>query len=180
METTAPTPRHNWFIFILFLAMCILIWSLTSCGVLKNHYLHKYCQSKDSISYVENTIVDFDTIYRKLDGETIYINSPCDSAGILKPFLLKKKTNGITATVTSTNNVLTVDCDVDSLMVVNSNLVKTIKDFKHTTQQVRVNELTKLQGFWIITGQWLLGLLIAYILFRVFKGYLKSYFPFIK
>ena len=172
METTQPTPRHNWFIFILFLAMCILIWSLTSCGVLKNHYLHKYCQSKDSISYVENTIVDFDTIYRKLDGETIYINSPCDSAGILKPFLLKKKTNGITATVTSTNNVLTVDCDVDSLMVVNSNLVKTIKDFKHTTQQIKVNELTKWQGFWIISGYILWVILLIYVIVKVIRLYL--------
>lgn len=180
MEATTPTPPHRWFIFVMFLVMCILIWCMTSCGVLKNHYLQKYCKEKDSISFTEVTVIDFDTVYKTINGEPIYIKSPCDSLGNLKPISIKRKKNGITATVTSSNNNLILDCDIDSLLVVNANLTKTIRDYKHTTQQVKVNELTKLQGFWIITGQWLLGLLIAYILFRVFKGYLKSYLPFIK
>ena len=166
-----------------FLALSILtlmIVALNSCGVLKNHYLQKYCKEKDSVSYVETTTIDFDTIYRTINGEPIYIKSPCDSLGNLKPIAIKRKKNGITASVTSFSNTLVVDCDVDSLLIVNANLTKTIRDYKKITQQVKVNELTKLQGFWIITGQWLLGILIAYVLFRVFKTYLKSYLPFIK
>lgn len=180
MNSVAQTPKHNWFIFVLFIVICILLWCMTSCGVLKNHYLQKYCKEKDSISFTEVTVVDFDTVYKTINGEPIYIKSPCDSLGNLKPISIKRKKNGITATVTALNNNLILDCDIDSLLVVNANLTKTIWDYKHTTQQVKVNELTKLQGFWIITGQWLLGLLITYILFRVFKGYIKSYLPFIK
>lgn len=187
MQTTAPTPRHNWFIFILFLAMCILIWSLTSCGVLKNHYLHKYCQSKDSVS--EHTVILYkDTILNVTDTafKPFYLPNPCkylcDSLGRLKPVKISHESNGMTKTIENKNGQLVIDCDLKGYKAKLVGAIKeTIKDkFKLTTQQVKTNELTKAQGFWIITGQWLLGLLIAYILFKVFKGYLKSYFPFIK
>ena len=174
-------PHNKWFRALLaFSIIALMAVALSSCKMVRNNILQKYCKEKDSVSYVETTTIDFDTIYRTINGEPIYIKSPCDSLGNLKPIAIKRKKNGITASVTSFSNTLVVDCDIDSLLVVNANLTKTIKDYKKITQQVKVNELTKLQGFWIITGQWLLGILIAYVLFRVFKGYLKSYLPFIR
>jgi exosome complex RNA-binding protein Rrp42 (RNase PH superfamily) len=181
MATATNQNNNGWFIWVMFIVTLVwLICITTSCGVLKNHYLQKYCKEKDSVSYVETTTINFDTIYRTINGEPIYIKSPCDSLGNLKPIAIKRKKNGITASVTSFSNTLVVDCDIDSLLIVNANLTKTIKDYKKITQQVKVNELTKLQGFWIITGQWLLGIFLVYVLFRVFKTYLKGYLPFIK
>lgn len=175
MNTVSQTPKHNWYIFILFIVMCILIWSMTSCGVLKNHYLQKYCQSKDSVSEHTEIVYKDTLIFITSPKETITVNNPCDTV-----IHIYKKQNGLKMAVNSVKGKLTFTCEADSLKAVIKTLQSTKSKFKLVTQQVKVNELTKIQGFWIITGQWLLGLLIAYILFRVFKGYLKSYIPFIK
>lgn len=182
------SPNHSWFIWVLFVVSVVwLICITTSCGVLKNHYLQKYCKSSDSVVEHTNTVF-LDTIVNVTDTafKPLYLPNPCqylcDSLGRLKPVKIKHTSNGMTKTIENKNGQLVVDCDLEGYKAKVRNAIRvTIQDkFKLTTQQIKTNELTKLQGFWIITGQWLLGLLIAYILFRVFKGYLKAYIPFLK
>lgn len=153
---------------------------ITSCGVLKNHYLQKYCKESDSIATRDVTTIEYDTIKipYSVQGETIYLQSPCDSLGKLKPVNITKTKNGITSSVKSIGNTLVFDCKEDSLMYIIETQKRVIETFEKDTKIVQEDckreHLNKTDSFWIITGRWLLGLLIAYILLKVFKTYLSN------
>lgn len=182
--TTATNNNNNnsgWFIWLVFIGIVIwLITITTSCGVLKNHYLQKYCKESDSVATHDVTTIEFDTlkIPYPVQGETVYLQSPCDSLGKLKPINITKTKNGITSSIKSIGNTLVFDCKEDSLMYIIETQKRVIETFEKDTKIVQEDckreHLTKLDSFWIITGRWLLGILIAYILLRVFKTYLSN------
>lgn len=182
--TTATNNNNNnsgWFIWLVFIGIVIwLITITTSCGVLKNHYLQKYCKESDSVATHDVTTIEFDTlkIPYPVQGETVYLQSPCDSLGKLKPINITKTKNGITSSIKSIGNTLVFDCKEDSLMYIIETQKRVIETFEKDTKIVqedcKLEHLSKTDSFWIITGRWLLGLLIAFILLKVFKTYLSN------
>ena len=162
-----PTPKHRWYIFILFIVMCLLIWSMTSCGVLKNHYLQKYCQSKDSIS--ENTTILYkDTaIYITSPKETIIVNNPCDTL-----IHIYKKQNGLKMAVNSSKGKLTFTCEADSLKAVIKSLQISKQKYQLKTIEKKVNELTKWQSFLIVSAYIFFTILLIYFIIKVIRLYL--------
>lgn len=186
---TTTTNNHNnnsgWFIWLVFVGIVIwLITITTSCGVLKNHYLQKYCKESDSVATRDVTTIEYDTIKIPVvkEGKTIYLENPCkwlcDSLGNLKPVNRSGSKNGLTSSVTTVGNVLKFDCKEDSLMYIIETQKRVIETFEKDTKIVQEDckreHLSKLDSFWIITGRWLLGILIAYILLKVFKTYLSN------
>jgi len=64
--------------------------------------------TKDSVVY------KIDTVKVQIPGKTgptVYVNSPCDSSGKLKPFVIEKEKNGIKTKVYSENNNIVVETD---------------------------------------------------------------------
>lgn len=180
----------RFFIFAIFVLMCILIMCITSCGVLKNHYLQKYCKESDSVSVSDKTTIEFDTlkVYYPVQGETIYLDNPCkslcDSLGNLKPIKITKTKHGITSTVSTIGNVLKFDCKEDSLMYVIETQKRVIDTFEKDTKVVLKDcELSHLKG-WHYFLMWsggiaLLFLFIKYIGKAIWQ-YIKLYLPFLK
>lgn len=162
----------------------LLIFLFTHCGVLKNHYLQKYCKESDSIATRDVTTIEYDTLKFPFEvpGPTLYLENPCkwlcDSLGNLKPVKRTEHKNGMTSSITTVGNVLKFDCKEDSLKYIIQTQKRVIETFEKDTKIVQEDckreHLTKLDSFWIITGRWLLGILIAYILLRVFKTYLSN------
>jgi hypothetical protein len=72
-----------------------------------------------SVSTEENVKIKDTTIYITEKGPTQWLPNPCkhlcDSMGNLKPFKEEKKKNGLTGRIETHGNVLTFDCDADSL-----------------------------------------------------------------
>ena len=87
---------------------------------------------KDSINTV---IVKKDTtIYITQLGETVFLKSPCDSLGKLKPFApIIKYNKGLVTTLKNVNGTLVAECDADSLKRVIVGLNKIINETKITT-----------------------------------------------
>lgn len=168
--------------------IAFVIFIITNCGVLKNHYLQKYCKESDSIATSDKTTIEFDTlkVYYPVQGPIQYLENPCknlcDSLGNLKPIHITKKTNGITGTIKTVGNSLVFDCKEDSLKYIIETQKRVIETFEKDTKVVQEDckreHLTKLDSFWIITGQWLLGILIAYILLKICKTYVSA-IPFV-
>lgn len=172
---------NKYFRALLVAAILILMSvALSSCGVLKNHYLQKYCRSTDSIHEVTNTVF-LDTVINVTDTafKPFYLPNPCqylcDSLGRLKPVKIKHTSNGMTKTIESRNGQLMIDCDLEGYKAKVRNAIRvTLHDkFKHTTTEVKVNELTKLQGFWIIIGM----CLTVFFALQVIVKALMSIYP---
>lgn len=170
MEATTPTPPHRWFIFVMFLVMCILIWCMTSCGVLKNHYLQKYCLSKDSISEHTEIVYKDTTLYISSPKDSIIINNPCDTV-----FHIVKKQNGLKMAVNSSKGKLTFTCEADSLKAVIKTLQTTKAKFQLRTVEKKVNELTKWQSFLIVSAYIFFAILLIYLGFKLLKLYFKPF-----
>ena len=121
-------------LFPFFLSFIIMIVLFSSCMTEKRRA--KICSScpvvtevvtvKDSSS--SKTIVKYDTIYKKVVGPTMYMNSPCDflcdSLGRIKDFKKESTNNGIKQTLEGNkkDNTLTQKCNADSLMQVNKQI----------------------------------------------------------
>ena len=170
MEATQPTPPHRWFIFVMFLVMCILIWCMTSCGVLKNHYLQKYCLSKDSISEHTEIVYKDTTLYISSPKDSIIVNNPCDTV-----FHIVKKQNGLKMAVNSSKGKLTFTCEADSLKAVIKTLQTTKAKFQLRTIEKKVNELTKWQSFLIVSAYIFFTILLIYLGFKLLKLYFKPF-----
>jgi hypothetical protein len=147
-----------------------------------------HCPVKDSVSYVTKTEVKYKdtTIYITQQGPIQYLENPCkllcDSLGNLKKFEITKKENGIIGTIKSVGNTIAFDCKADSLAKELAALIKIIQESKvkeqtKTLPPVVTNELTKLQGFWIISSQiwWLLAIIIGG--WKAIKYYRKFHLP---
>lgn len=136
--------------------------------------------TKDSLIYKDKIVPHDTTIYiTQRISEPIYLDSPCkdlcDSLGKLKIFDIKKKSNGITSEVKSVGNSIEFECKADSLSQVITILQHEKTTVSHTenTRTIETNKLTKLQGFWIISG-YLFWILILIIIVRfIIKFYFK-------
>ena len=80
------------------------------------------CTAKKVITKSEKVIVNDtiiltkDRIVTKAVNDTILIDSPCDSTGILKPFKQRLKTAQGEITIQSKNNVLEATINLDSIV----------------------------------------------------------------
>lgn len=165
----------------------LLLFTLVSCKAYKERICSE-CPvvTKDVIIKKDTTIFKTDTIKIPfaVQGPIQYLENPCkalcDSLGRLKPFEIKKKTNGITGTIKSVGNSIAFDCKTDSLIEIIKTRDRTIsilenkQDTKVIQEQCKREHLTKMDSYWIITGRWLFGLLILIILIKLFKTYLQS------
>lgn len=80
------------------------------------------CTAKKVITKSEKVIINDtiiltkDRIVTKAVNDTILIESPCDSTGILKPFKERLKTSQGQITIQSKNNVLEATINLDSIV----------------------------------------------------------------
>jgi len=80
------------------------------------------CTAKKIITQTKEVIVNDtiiltkDRIITKAVNDTILIESPCDSAGILKPFRERLKTTQGTITIKSNNNAIEANINLDSIV----------------------------------------------------------------
>ena len=168
MATATNQNNNGWFIWVMFIVTLVwLICITTGCGVLKNHYLQKYCINKDSIS--ENTTILYKdtTLYITSPKETITVNNPCDTV-----FMIVKKQNGLKMAVNKSKGKLTFTCEADSLKAVIKTLQTTKAKFQLKTIEKKVNELTKWQSFLIVSAYIFFTILLIYLVIKAIRLYL--------
>ena len=88
----------------------VLLLLFTSCTAKK-----VITQTKEVIKN-DTIIVTKDRIVTKAVNDTILIDSPCDSLGILKPFKQRLKTTQGEITIQSKNNVIEATINLDSIV----------------------------------------------------------------
>lgn len=141
---------------------------------------------KDSSS--SKTVIKYDTVYKKVVGPTMYMNSPCDflcdSLGRIKDFKKESTHNGIKQTLSGNkkDNTLTQKCNGDSLMAVNQEI--TIENNRLRSEKkiitlppVTTNILTWWQKFMIKCGYLFWIVILAFAGFKGFKYYVKFHLP---
>lgn len=80
------------------------------------------CTAKKITTQVKEVVVNDtiiltkDRIITKAVNDTILIESPCDSLGVLKPFKERLKTAQGTITIQSKNNVIEANINLDSIV----------------------------------------------------------------
>lgn len=158
---------------ILLLLLPIL---LTSCITQKKRL--KICATCPVATIMVDSIIVKDTaIYIVQKGEIEYIESPCaelcDSFGNLIPFIRESTSNGIKTTIKTIGNVLTVECEVDSLKAIITLLERqrsSIITLPPVEVERKKTSLEKFQGYWF----WICVVLgIGYGAFRVGKMYVR-------
>lgn len=181
------------FNLVLISTVLVLLSSCIATKKQKANFLAKYCERKDSISYVrKDSIVYKDTtIYiPNIISTPIYLENPCallcDSFGKLKPFTKTTTDKGIKKTIKTVGNVLVVECETDSLKARITYLEHhdIERQFSHTENTVQkpceLEHRTKFDGF---TWYWFwitVSILTLWILIKIGKTYLKAYMPFLK
>lgn len=133
------------------------------------------CSVKDSTVIKETIKIKDTTIYVTQKGETVFLQSPCDSIGNI--FFTPKvvKSNGIKTNISHIGNVLTVRCDVDSLKKVIQLQQKQIDRYTKINDIKYIpckNERTSLDGF----CRWFSLICLIIILLYVIIKFIKSYF----
>jgi len=123
------------------LIICLLL--LTSCGSKKVINQTKEVIKNDTI------VVTKDRIITKAIRDSIIIESPCDSLGILKPFKQRLRTAQGNITVESKNNEIRAEINLDSIV----NSIQ--KEYKSKTTNTNQNEKIEIvrykTPFWLIT-----------------------------
>lgn len=171
----------------LLIASAIFMVMASSCVATKKQkqrFLSKYCERKDSISYVKkDSLVYKDSlILFPIEINTpVYLENPCkllcDSLGNLKPFFKDQKKGGLKTTVQSIGNSIVINCQTDSLKARISWLEHNISTIEksHTENRVEkpceLEHRTKWDGF---TWYWFMitaSILVLWILIKIFKGY---------
>jgi len=182
------------FKLLLIVTILVVLSSCVATKKQKNRFLAKYCERKDSISYVvkDSTVYKDTTIFIPTIVNTpIYLENPCkllcDSLGNLKPFSKTSgKGSGLLSHVHTVGNSIVFDCRTDSLKARIQWLEKhqTVTTNSHTENTVQklceLEHRTKFDGFtwwwfWITAG-----LLCLWVLIKIGKTYLKAYLPFLK
>lgn len=171
------------FCLLVIIAVCLLFTScmtnrkgeLTEKGV---NFIAQYCKGSDSTSIkdVTKTTVDTLKIYFPVQGPIQYLENPCanlcDSFGKLKPFEIKKKTNGITGTIKSIGNSIVFDCKTDSLLYIIETQKRTIDTYKKNKIVIqapcKLEHKNKFNGFtfwwfWITVGLLILIIIIRFV-----------------
>ena len=178
--------------YLLLLAIACLASSCVVTKKQKQNFLSKYCERKDSVSVItKDSLVYRDTtIYKSIAGPIQYLENPCkllcDSLGNLKNFTpITKKENGSKGTIFKVGNSIGFKCDIDSVEVYLAwtENHKTKTTISHTENRIEkpceLEHRTKWDGFtlywFIITA----SILVLWILIKIFKSYLKVWFPFL-
>jgi len=178
--------------YLLLIALACLACSCVATKKQKNRFLAKYCERKDSVSVItKDSIVYKDTIiYKSIPGPITYLENPCkllcDSLGNLLNFTpIIKKENGSKGTIFKVGNSIGFKCDIDSAKVsitwTENHQTKTT--ISHTENRIEkpceLEHRTKWDGF---TWYWFIitaGILVLWIIFKIFKTYLTAWFPFL-
>lgn len=145
----------------------IILLTLSSCGVLKNHYLQKYCKTTDSISERTEIVYKDTTLYINSPKDSIIVNNPCDTV-----IHIYKKEKGLTMSVKSVNGKLKFTCKADSLEAVIKTLQTTKSKYQLRTIEKKVNELTKWQSFLIVSAYIFFSILLIYLVIKAIRLYL--------
>jgi len=169
-----------------YLFIVILGFFIASCVTEKQRLkICSNCPVRDSIITKETIKIKDTTIFvTQVISTPTYLENPCsllcDSLGNLKPFFLKEKKNGITKTITTENNTLKIDCKADSLEVVLNGLIteRSKVSETHSTRIIEKFRTTQWQSFLITSAYIFYALLIAYLIYRGIKLWLKMYKPF--
>lgn len=194
-KMTIINKYNNMKLFKIILLIFVSI-ALTNCVATrkqKARFLSKYCERKDSISYIKkDSIVYRDSLVLvdNIINTPIYLENPCkllcDSLGRLKPIDITKSKGGLKSNVKTFGHGLIITCQTDSLKTRITWLERqlTITENSHTENTVKqiceLEHRTKWDGF---TWYWFIitaSILAIYILIKIFKGYLKAYLPFLK
>lgn len=181
------------FKIILLIFVSITLTNCVATKKQKDRFLSKYCERKDSISYIKKDSIvyrDSMVLVDNIINTPIYLENPCkllcDSLGRLKPIDITKSKGGLKSNVKTFGNGLIFNCQTDSLKTRITWLERqlTIKENSHTENTVKqiceLEHRTKWDGF---TWYWFIitaSLLTIWILIKIFKGYLKAYLPFLK
>jgi hypothetical protein len=120
----------------------VILLLLTSCTAKK-----VVTQTKEVI--VNDTIIlTKDRIVTKAVNDTILIESPCDSLGILKPFKQRLKTAQGQITIQSKNNVLEATINLDSIVQsIEKRYESKIVDTKEKSDTLKIKYKTPL---WLV------------------------------
>lgn len=170
--------------------LILVALSLTSCVLTKKQqtrFLAKHCVGSDSTSVSHDVIFKDTTIFITKTGPIQYLENPCkklcDSLGNLKPFQIKEKKNGLIGTIKSVGNSIVFDCEADSLKAVikvmqheKSTYKKEVKIVKEYCEKEHRNKFDGFTYWWFFISA---GILLIVILFKIFKGYIKTAFPFL-
>lgn len=149
-------------IIALFLCSCMVNrkGELTDKG---KNFIATHCKGEDSTSHSDNTTILYDTLKvpYPVQGPIQYLENPCniycDSIGNLRPFLITKKTNGITGTIRSVGNSIAFDCKEDSLTYIIEKQKRTIETFEKSNAVIEktcnLDHVSGTQWMWIRLGQ---------------------------
>ena len=178
---------------LLFLALAALIISCVATKKQKDRFLSKHCERKDSVqTLIKNTVQKHDSIiYTSVPGPIQFLENPCkllcDSLGNLIPFKIKeKKENGSRGTIFTVGNSIGFKCEIDSAAVAVSwySYHDTKEVISHTENTVKKEcELEHRTDFDGVTWYWFwvtASILVLWILFKIFKTWLKAYIPSLK
>lgn len=178
--------------FLIVIAAFVIIGAMSSCITEKKR--DKICASCPVVTEVKTVIKDsvwtkevvkYDTSYISVPGPTVVIPGPCDKLcdknGKLKPFYSESTYNGIKTTIKAdtTKNELILDCKEDSLMIVNEEKTIEINHLKsqltevNKTKEVKINELTWYQKFFIKTSYIFWLIIIIFTGYKIFRIYTK-------
>ena len=169
---------NDWFLRALITACIILL--ILYLGSSCTAYKAKICLTCATNTIIKDTVmfketVKMDTLYKYVEGATIYKTSPCDSLGRLKPFTLIEKKHSIKTSLSSVGGVLVARCDIDSLLEVNRIITKEINRLHSVTKEVPQcfkDHKTSWSIFFEMSGKILLTLLSIYVIYRGVKFYL--------
>lgn len=136
------------------------------------------CSVKDSTVLKETIKIKDTTIYVSRKGETVFLQSPCDSIGNL--FFTPKvvKNDGVKTNISHIGNVLTVRCDVDSLKRIIQLQQKQITNYTKSNSVKYIpckNERTSLDGFCRWFSLICIIIIVCYFIIKFIKSYFKIF-----
>lgn len=171
-------------VIIFVIAVFLMLSSCVATKKQKANFLAKYCERKDSISYVrkDSIVVKDSLVYIPTIANTpIYLENPCkllcDSLGNLKNVNITTSKGGLKSTVKTLGNGLIFECETDSLKAriqwLEHNL--TIAEKSHTENTVKIpcelKHTTSFDGF----CRWYFFITFAFILLALGLRFLGNY-----
>lgn len=137
------------------LLLLISIILISSCGARK-----KVINNTTTVKKTDTVVITKDRIIQKAVHDSIIIDSPCDSTGILKPFKQRLVTTQGNITIESKNNRIEAVINLDSIY---STWEKEYKSSTENTASVKEKIVTKYK-----IPFWALGYMIVSTLLFIF------------
>ena len=152
----------------------LLTLAITSCVTQKKRL--KICATCPVETITKDSIIIKDTaIYIVQKGEVEYIDNPCaelcDSFGNLIPFERETTSNGIKTTIKTIGNVLTVECEVDSLKAVITLLEKQSSSIVTVPPKIVERKKSRFENFQSLWFYVSWTAIIVFIGVKVFKRF---------